>query len=80
MPDGFAASKGLRCAEGGRRAALRSFEAPLRVVENRIDLRARHSGEPFQKIIDCGSPLEILEQGFDRNAAALEKPGAAHLP
>ena len=54
-------------------------KAALSVLEYRFDLLAGHTGEPFEKIIDPSSALEILEESLHGNARPLEQPSPSHL-
>ena len=42
-------------------AALRCLGAARGVLEDRVDLRLRDSGEPSQELLDGGPALEVLE-------------------
>ena len=47
------------------------------MLQNGLDLAARHAGEPLKKLLDGRSVLEVLEQSFDRDPRTLEGPGSA---
>jgi hypothetical protein len=49
------------------------------VAQDKLHLLARHAGKPFQKLINPGAVLEVLEQRLDRDARAFEQPLAADL-
>jgi crossover junction endodeoxyribonuclease RuvC len=52
-------------------------EALLGVTQNELDLLARDSWEPLQKVINPGTAFEIFEQGPHRYARAFKQPLAA---
>lgn len=47
------------------------------MLQNGLDLAARHAGEPLEKLLDGPSVLKVLEQSFDRDPRTLEGPGSA---
>jgi hypothetical protein len=57
----------------------RSSQALLRELQNGEYLRAGHSREPAQKIVNGCSFLEILEKSLYRNSRAFEQPRTTHL-
>jgi len=48
------------------------------MLEHGFDLSPFDSGEPLKKIIHSGPVFEILEERFDRNSRARERPGSTH--
>jgi len=54
-------------------------EALFGVLENGFDLLAGHPREPSQEVIYARPAFEVLEEGLDRHARALEEPGSADL-
>ena len=46
------------------------------MLQNGLDLAARHAGEPLEKLLDSRPILKVLEQSLDRDPRALEGPGS----
>lgn len=49
------------------------------MLEDRIDLIASHTGEPLEKLSNCGAAFEILEERAHGDASGPEQPFAADL-
>ena len=47
------------------------------MLDDGVDLLARHAGKPFEKFLHCRAALDVLEQRAHRHASVLEEPGAA---
>ena len=56
-----------------------SVRAARDVLQDHVDLRSGHPGEPSEDLLDRGSALEILEKRAYGYARAAKYPGAAQL-
>ena len=49
------------------------------MLQNGLDLFARHAGEPLEKVIHAGAIFQVCEESLHRNSRTSEDPGAADL-
>src|SRR5262249_42901327 len=66
-------------AAARRASARRLGQAPARMLQDGFDLFPGDALEPLEELVHAGAALEVLEEGADGNAGALEEPRAAHL-
>jgi len=48
------------------------------MLEHGFDLSPCDSGEPLKKLVHGGPIFEVLEERFDRNPSARERPCSTH--
>jgi hypothetical protein len=61
-----------------QRGSSHDGEAACRMLEDPLGLLTTDAWKPLEELIQCGSGLEILEQGCNGNPRTSENPRAAH--
>ena len=59
--------------------ARRLIQAAGDEADDRHDLLTVQAVEPFQKVVDIGSCLDILKDSGDRHTCTFENPGSAYF-